>query len=169
MKYCPHNFLIPSELADRQSSAQSLQFGPVSPYCADCWLNPAVESFLTQLFFDRSEVWKALRLRILRPNKIGCGKTGIRKRRCNPRRREADLRLHLMEKQSEIDAGIAGKTGNHTRNYILRTLKNFLIDKQEKSSEGKIIRNTVKSLSPEGLVITSRKQAGQERAGYLFD
>jgi len=79
-----------------------------------------------------------------------------------------------MEKQAAIERGIKQdadeqgidpKDPDLVRNHLLRVLKNFLTDKQGKSSAGKVIRNTVKSLSSEGLVVTSRKQASRERAG----
>ena len=88
---------------------------------------------------------------------------------------ESDLRVHLMDKKSVIEKGIrdeANKQGIDpgdpalARNYIRKALQNLLKDTQEKSSAGKVIRNTVKSLSPEGLRRTSRKEESQERAAY---
>jgi DNA-directed RNA polymerase specialized sigma24 family protein len=51
------------------------------------------------------------------------------------------------------------------RNYVRKVLQNLLKDKQQKASEGVVIRNTVKSLSPEGLIVTSRRQSARDRAG----
>lgn len=164
MKHCPHGFLITPELIDRQSSADYADFGPLSPFCADCWQErsrPLPEQY-------RSEIAKPCIYGFCDLITSVARKRGFARDAATREDVEADLRLHLMEKQSEIEVGIAGKSSDHARNYVLRTLKNFLTDKQAKSSEGKVIRNTVKSLSPEGLVKTSRKQAAQEWASDML-
>jgi RNA polymerase sigma factor (sigma-70 family) len=92
---------------------------------------------------------------------------------------ESDLRLRLVEKQTAIEKGIRAEAEKQgvdpanpylVRNYVRRTLHNFLTDRQAKSSEGKVVRNTVKSLSPEGLVNVGRRESSQERAAdWLTD
>lgn len=164
MKHCPHYFLIPAELIARQSSADYVACGPLSPFCADCWQKqsrPIPDEYKTEI--AKPCVYGFCDLITSVAKKRGFARDAATREDV-----EADLRLHLMEKQFEIEAGTAGKNSDHARNYVLRVLKNFLTDKQAKSSEGIVIRNTVKSLSPEGRVKTNRKQAAQERAGDML-
>ncbi|GEM_PF-6313159 len=164
MKYCPHNFLIPPEFSARQSAADCVTFGRVSPFCVDCWQKQGKEAPEEY----RGEIGKPLVYGHCDLITQVARKRGFARDSSSREDIEGDLRLHLMEKQAEIQAGIAGKNAAYVANYVRRALKNFLTDKQGKSSAGKVIRNTVKSLSPEGLVITSRKQAARERAGELL-
>jgi len=173
MKHCEHKFLIPPEFSARQSAADCLAFRKVSPFCADCWQKQS------------KEVPEEYRAEIGKPWVFGfcdlitsvAQKRGFARDASSREDIEGDLRLHLMEKQAAIERGIqtdADEQGidprntDLIRNHVLRTLKNFLTDKQGKSSAGQVIRNTVKSLSPEGLVPTSRKQAARERAGEVL-
>jgi DNA-directed RNA polymerase specialized sigma24 family protein len=175
MKYCEHNFLIPPEFSRRQSAAECVAFGKVSPFCAHCWQKQG------------KEVPEEYRAEVGNPYLCGfcdlitqvARKRGFARDAASREDIEGDLRLHLMEKQAAIERGIKQdadeqginpKDPDLVRNHVLRVLKNFLTDKQGKSSAGKVIRNTVKSLSPEGLVKTSRKQSAREQAGeWLTD
>ena len=174
MKYCPHNFLIPSELIASQSPADSIAFGPVSPFCVDCWHKQPPGDIPEHC---KSEIEKPYIYGFCDLITQVARKRGFARDASSREDIEGDLRLHLMEKQAAVEKGIKNdadeqgiEASNHDliRNHILRTLKNYLTDKQGKSSAGKVIRNTVKSLSPEGLVKTSRKQAAQERAGDML-
>jgi DNA-directed RNA polymerase specialized sigma24 family protein len=164
MKYCEHKFLMPPEFNRRQSAADCVAFGKLSPFCVHCWQRQG------------KEVPEEYRTEIGRPLVYGhcdlitqvARKRGFARDSASREDIEGDLRLHLMEKQKEIEAGIAGKTEEHVRNYVRRVLQNLLKDTQQKSSAGLVIRNTVKSLTPEGLIPTSRKQAARERAGELL-
>jgi DNA-directed RNA polymerase specialized sigma24 family protein len=173
MKHCEHKFLIPPDFSVRQSAADCVAFGKVSPFCIDCWQRQCKE--VPEEY--RAEIGKPWALGFCDLIASVARKRGYARDSSSREDIEGDLRLHLMEKQAAIERGIKQdadeqgidpKNPDLIRNHVLRALKNFLTDKQGKSSAGKVIRNTVKSLSPEGLVITSRKQAARERAGDLL-
>ena len=171
LKFCQHNYLISPLDVKLQSSAQLAELGPVSNYCSECWKKRSL---------DVPEPYKA---DIDQPYTFGhCDLISqvARRRGFAPdisarEDVENDLRLHLMEKRAAIEKGVRDEAMEQginpgdpdiIRNYVRKTLQNLLKDKQQKSSEGIVVRNTVKSLSPEGLVKTNRRQESQERAGH---
>lgn len=120
MKYCPHGFLISREQINRQSSADYAAFGPLSPYCAECWQKQNRE--IPEEY--RSELGKPCVFGFCNLIESVARKRGFLRDQGAREDIEANLRLHLMEKESEIEVGIADKSPDHARNYVLRVLKN---------------------------------------------
>lgn len=162
MKYCPHNFLITPQDVNRQSSADYAVHGPLSPFCVDCW-NKQSRDIPAQY---KSEVRKPYLYGFCDLISQIARKRGFYRDVAAREDIENDFRLHLIQKQTAIERGIREEAAEQgidpadpelIRNYIRRALQNFLTDQQAKSSAGKVIRNTVKSLSPEGLPVVTRK------------
>ncbi len=173
MKYCAHHYLLTPQDVKLQSSTDYAAFGPLSPYCSECWKMRGLEV---------PEPYKA---ELDKPFALGfCDLISqvARKRGFTPYSDaradvESDLRLHLMNKQSAIEKGIREEAAEQgvdpgdlalARNYIRSVLQNLLIDRQQKSRASKVIRNTTQSLSPEGLPVLTRIQESRQQAGELL-
>ena len=161
MKHCPHNFFIPLGFNARLSAVDCISLGRVSPFCAECnvWGSDVPELYKEGFGNPYAFGFCDLITQVAR-------KRGFVRDSSDREDLEADLRLRLIEKQGAIGAGIAGKSPEHARNYVLRVLKNFLTDKG-KSKSAKVVRNTVASLSPEGGPLT-RKQEARAQAGKML-
>jgi hypothetical protein len=173
LKFCPHFFLISSLDVKNQSSPDYAAFGPLSNYCSECW---------TQRGLDAPEPYK---FEVDNPFVYGfCDQISQVARRRGFYRDgdarediECDLRAHLIQKQSAIEQGIrkeADKQGlapgdsKLATNYVRKVLQNFLKDRQQRNSEGIVIRNTTQSLSPEGLPVLTRSEEARQQAGELL-
>lgn len=87
---------------------------------------------------------------------------------------EDEFRLTLIERRAKIEKGIREQAVEQridagdpdlARNYVRAVFENLLKDRQQKASAGKVRRNTVVSLSDEGLPIVTRKHEAHEDAG----
>ncbi len=166
-KFCNHGFIIPVELIlyAQSRGAKALLSGTAkrSPYCLDCWSSPDTAKVFSQRFYERPAVADPIAFGFCNLMKSVISKRGFFRDAYTKESKMMDLRLRLLQKRSEIEKAIAGQSPELVTNYIRRVLKNQLTNDQT-SSEGKIISNSIKSLSGE-VARTDRRALAAADAG----
>ncbi|HZR57031.1 MAG TPA: hypothetical protein VFA74_09185 [Terriglobales bacterium] len=163
MKYCPHGYLIHPDMTSGRTMLQTET--RVSPFCLTCWSDPKNAEGFKSRFYEKPATDDPCCFGFCDLITQVVNKRGFIRDSFSRESKELDLRARLIFKKSVIEQEIFGRDAAYVTNYIRRVLKNSLTNDQ-KSSEGHVIANSIKSLSSEGMIV--ERQTGKTLAGDLL-